>query len=77
MKRIGLLLPLLLLAMPLQAQKLAVLPAVPSNSVTNITADELRSHITWLASDELEGRGTGTPSIDLAAEYIAREFRLV
>ncbi len=75
MKRIGLLLPLLLLAMPLQAQKLAVLPAVPSNSVTNITADELRSHITWLASDELEGRGTGTSSIDLAAEYIAREFR--
>lgn len=28
----------------------------------------------YLASDELEGRGTGQPGIDLAAEYIAKEL---
>ncbi|MCB2206445.1 M28 family peptidase [bacterium] len=51
------------------------LPPVSIASDPDITGAELRRHIEWLASDELEGRGTGTPSIDLAAEYIAREFR--
>jgi hypothetical protein len=56
-------------------QSPAKLPPPPSPSVDAITAPELRAHVSWLASDELEGRGTGTPSIDLAAEYIAREFK--
>lgn len=30
--------------------------------------------VEYLASDELEGRGTGQPGIDVAAEYIAREL---
>src|SRR6185503_2881095 len=36
--------------------------------------DRLRAHIEYLASDKLEGRRTGTPGANLAAEYIAREF---
>ena len=31
-------------------------------------------HVTYLASDELEGRGTGQEGIDKAAEYIAEYF---
>jgi hypothetical protein len=31
----------------------------------------------YLASDELEGRGIGTKGLDLAAEYIANEFRQI
>ena len=31
----------------------------------------------YLASDELEGRGTGQPGIDVAAEYIAKELEAV
>jgi aminopeptidase YwaD len=38
------------------------------------SAERLRAHITYLASDKLEGRRTGSPGADLAAEYIAREF---
>ncbi|MDX6613105.1 MAG: hypothetical protein QOD75_2291, partial [Blastocatellia bacterium] len=38
------------------------------------SADRLRAHITYLASDKLEGRRTGTEGANLAAEYIAREF---
>lgn len=38
------------------------------------SVDRLRSHITYLASDKLEGRRTGSPGADAAAEYIAREF---
>ena len=32
-------------------------------------------HVRYLASDELEGRGLGSRGIDLAAEYIAAQFK--
>lgn len=32
-------------------------------------------HVKFLASDELKGRGNGTPELNKAAEYIAREFK--
>ncbi len=75
MKRIVYLLPLLLFAVTLHAQDAAVLPPVFSSSSDDVTAAELRAHVTWLASDALEGRGTGTHTNDLAADYIAREFK--
>jgi hypothetical protein len=34
----------------------------------------LKKHVTYLASDELEGRRPGTPGGDKAAEYIAEQF---
>ena len=39
-----------------------------------ITADEIKSHINYLASDELEGRMTGTAALYKAAEYLKDEF---
>ncbi len=41
---------------------------------TSITADELRTHVRYLASDDLEGRGTGQPGNDKAAAYIAAQL---
>jgi aminopeptidase YwaD len=41
---------------------------------TGPKSDRLREHVTYLASDKLEGRRTGTAGANLAAEYIAREF---
>lgn len=38
------------------------------------SADELRAHVEYLASDELEGRMTGTHGARLAAKYIGRHF---
>ena len=38
------------------------------------SADRLRTHVTYLASDKLEGRRTGTPAAMDAANYIAEEF---
>ena len=35
----------------------------------------MRKDITFLASDECEGRGVGTKGLDLAADYIAAEFK--
>ena len=36
---------------------------------------DLKASVRYLASDDLEGRGIGTPGIDKAAEYIAGNFR--
>lgn len=40
-------------------------------------ARRLREHIEYLASDKLEGRRTGTPGAEMAAQYIAGEFARV
>ena len=41
-----------------------------------ITANELREHVKYLSSEKFEGRLTGSKGADLAAEYIANEFRM-
>ncbi len=38
------------------------------------SVERLREHVTYLASDKLEGRRTGTAGSNAAAEYIAGEF---
>ncbi|MBI3649769.1 MAG: M28 family peptidase [Acidobacteria bacterium] len=40
-----------------------------------ISANSLRGHLSFIASDLLEGRGTPSRGLDLAAEYIAAQFR--
>jgi hypothetical protein len=40
-----------------------------------IESDALLTHIKFLAADELRGRGNGTPGLERAAEYIARNFK--
>lgn len=40
-----------------------------------ITADLLKAHVSFLASDALEGRDTPSRGLDAAAEYIASQFR--
>ena len=39
-----------------------------------ITAEDMREHLTILASDEFGGRETGFPGNDMAAEYISGHF---
>ncbi|HYN83818.1 MAG TPA: M28 family peptidase, partial [Pyrinomonadaceae bacterium] len=38
------------------------------------SVERLRAHVTYLASDKLEGRKTGTDGAEAAAAYVAREF---
>ena len=40
-----------------------------------ITGEELFQHLSYLASDSLKGRLPGTPEDELAARYIASEFK--
>ena len=46
-----------------------------SVSSVDITESDVLRHIKYLASDEMNGRRTGTPGGDMAAEYIAAEFK--
>lgn len=41
------------------------------------TAQRAEAEVRYLASDALQGRGVGTPGIDSAAQYIARQFRAI
>ncbi len=41
----------------------------------HITENSLRGHVSFLASDALEGRATPSPGQEIAAEYIAAQFR--
>ncbi len=46
-----------------------------SRALAAISADSLRGNLSFLASDLLEGRDTPSRGLDLAAEYIAAQFR--
>src|ERR1041384_1950108 len=41
----------------------------------HVSADSLRGHLSFIASDALEGRNTPSRGLDIAAEYIAAQFR--
>src|SRR5271154_4798695 len=45
------------------------------STMDHISAQSLRGHLSFLASDLLEGRATPSRGLDLAAEYIAAQFR--
>ncbi len=47
---------------PLQAQK---------KGAASITTHDLKTHMMFLASDELQGRNTGEPGLEVAARYLA------
>src|SRR6266446_10288337 len=51
-------------------------PHTASQSVSELSADRYLKDVTYLASDEMKGRGDGSPELDRAADYIAGQFRL-
>ena len=54
---------------------LADLTPQQQSAMDHISAQSLRGHLSFLASDLLEGRATPSRGLDLAAEYIASQFR--
>jgi hypothetical protein len=66
----------LLLVAPalLAGAEFAVTPDVQA-ALDRISADSLKGHVSFLASDLLEGRNTPSAGLDIAAEYIAAQFR--
>lgn len=68
--------PLLLLLALVTAGACAA-PLTPAQNATlqRISADSMRGHLSFIASDLLEGRKTPSRGLDLAAEYLAAQYR--
>ncbi len=68
----------LLLVVSVSAQKSngggAAASAGKFGNVENITASQMRGWLTYIASDELEGRDTPSKGLDLAAKYISEHL---
>lgn len=58
-----------------EAKDAGIAPAVQA-TLNQISPQSMRGHLTFLASDLLEGRNTPSRGLDLAAEYIAAQFRV-
>ena len=58
------------------APHVAGLPAAAEQTMAAVDPEKIRAHVKFLASDLLEGRGTGARGGDIAAEYIATQFAL-
>ena len=52
-----------------------VLPLKTRSALNAITAANLKGDLSFLSSDALEGRYTPSPGLDIAAEFIASQFR--
>ncbi|HYL15282.1 MAG TPA: M28 family peptidase [Terriglobales bacterium] len=69
----------LLYAAPARKKVRAVSPRMPGvafAALDTINPEHIRAHVRFLASDLLEGRGTGQRGGDIAAEYMATQFAL-
>jgi hypothetical protein len=58
----------------------AVVQAQKSNPVADVTRlvtqPEVEAHLTFLASDEMRGRDTGSPEFEIAANYVAAQYKI-
>ncbi len=70
------LLSLLIVPVTLLAQSAPSVSVAERAMLDRIRADALRAQVAFLASDLLEGRATPSRGLDLAAEYIASQFRI-
>lgn len=52
-------------------------PVGIDDAVDLISETALQAHVSYLASDELEGRMTGEPGYDKAAAYVAQQFEAI
>ena len=58
------------------APRVAGLPSAAERAMAAVDPEKIRAQVKFLASDLLEGRGTGARGGDIAAEYIATQFAL-
>jgi len=60
---------------PVLALLIVVACSVLLAAPTSITPEAVLEHIKFLASDELKGRGDGSPELEIAADYVAKQFK--
>src|ERR1022692_930730 len=50
-------------------------PPLAQRIAARVPPNDLKADVSFLASDALQGRATPSPGLDMAAEYIAAQFR--
>src|ERR1700692_1534780 len=50
-------------------------PPLVQRIAARLRPNDLKADVSFLASDALQGRATPSPGLDMAAEYIAAQFR--
>jgi Zn-dependent M28 family amino/carboxypeptidase len=66
---------LLLTIAALSAQTQTALPPAAEKAMNAIDSEKIRATVKYLSDDALEGRGTGQKGGDLAADWIAAQFK--
>jgi Zn-dependent M28 family amino/carboxypeptidase len=74
MKKLNILL-LLMGAALLAAQAQSGLPPAAQKAMNSIDPEKIRATVKYLSDDKLEGRGTGQKGGDMAADWIAEQFK--
>jgi Zn-dependent M28 family amino/carboxypeptidase len=74
MKNLNIIL-LLMGASLLAAQAQSGLPPAAQKAMDSIDPEKIRATVKYLSDDKLEGRGTGQKGGDMAADWIAEEFK--
>lgn len=54
-----------------------VATAAEALPVSELSADRYAQHVAYLASDQMKGRGNGSPELERAGDYIESQFRLI
>lgn len=52
-------------------------PALPADAARFFAPDAFRTHLSFLASDDMRGRDTPSPGLERAADYIAAHFKKI
>ena len=55
----------------------AASPLAPLTAEEQVAANTVRAHVEFLAGDRLEGRDTGSRGHEIAADYVAAQFRML
>jgi len=66
---------LVIIACVLAAQSQSALPPAAQKAMNSIDAEKIRATVKYLADDSLMGRGTGQKGGDMAADWIAAQFK--
>ena len=66
---------LLIILQPQRVVSKDRIPAHLQSALDTISTNSLRGHLSFIASDLLEGRDSPSRGLDIAAEYIAAQFR--
>ncbi len=74
MKKILILL-LLVVSLSCTSQKNSVLDVSPTEYMKSITAQDLKTHLYIVASDEMQGRETGSAGQKKAGEYLINQYK--